>query len=51
MTYAKYSHVVLKLHVLLEHLLHFYLLLTVKTVYFFGFLFHFQFVKKSDLFS
>lgn len=34
MTYAKYSHVVFKLHVLLEHLLHFYLLLTVKTMFF-----------------
>lgn len=34
MTYAKYSHVVFKLHALLEHLLHFYLLLTVKTMFF-----------------
>lgn len=40
MTYAKYSHVVFKLHALLEHLLHFYLLLTVKTVlYLFLFMF------------
>lgn len=47
MTYAKYSHVVFKLHALLEHLLHFYLLLTVKTMSFIGFLLHFWFVNKS----
>lgn len=39
MTYARQSHVVFKLRSLLEHLLHFYLLLTVKRrLFFVGFL-------------
>lgn len=49
MTFAKYSHVVFKLYALLEHLMHFYLLLTVKTVLFLFFL-CFWFVNKSGLF-
>lgn len=50
MTYAKCSHVVFKLYALLEYLLHFYLLLTVKTMFFIGFLLWFWFVNKGGLF-
>lgn len=32
------THVVLKLHALCEHLLHFYLLLSLQTMFFLGFL-------------
>lgn len=46
MTYAKYSHVVFKLRALLEHLLHFYLSLTVKTMSFISFLFVFHLLTR-----
>lgn len=46
MTEAQETHVVFKLCALLEYLMHFHLLLTVKSVSLKGFLLHFVFVKK-----